>query len=1034
MKPTDEQLRAIEKEGNLIVSAGAGSGKTAVLSRRVLHFIKNKGFKISEFLIVTFTNLAASEMKERIRKILAKENLEDANEVDTADICTFDSFAFSLVKKYHFHLGLPADVGIIDENIIGVRVHTLINDIFNRYYLKGDNDVFNNMIEKYCLTDDDILQKLTYKMYKYFASQINSYKAMNEYVSIHTNTSFIEENIIKPIINKINEHRKYVENTIPFFPQEQVKKKEKETYFEAINAAFSNFLHASDDYNVLIETCPTGMPFSIKTSAENSEIMKEFKKEHGDFVTKFLSLLPSNKESIYKSIQENIPMFNLLVDIVREVNNDIMEFKKKYNVYSFDDIQRMALNLLRENESIKEEIKNKYKMIMIDEYQDTSLVQESFIDLIANNNLYMVGDIKQSIYRFRNAKCELFQNRYDLYKGNVEGHVIDMNTNFRSRGQVLNPINVIFSEITIPEFGGINYIANHIIEVGNKAYSKQTNDIENNNIEVLEVLYDSKKHDQVNFEAHAIANDIIHKINNKYQVATYVNEEMILRDCSFSDFCILISKSTDFNYFYKIFNKYNIPLFIQKDDDISTNDLVLIILNILKLVKYIKEDNIFNNIAFKHAYISLARSFVYSYTDEEIFDIVSKNNYYDDKIIYDLKNIIENSNNVNNCMLFENLIFELGLYDKIISLGNVKKNELYIDKIIGYFKDMSKLDYSIDEFISFLENIDEYDLSINVPSTNDGVDSVRIMTIHKSKGLEFPIVYFPELNKKFNKEEMKSKIGINDFGIVINDSSSKKLNVVQEVFKIHESYALLSEQIRLFYVALTRAKEKIVFVTHKDVNKGDSNKDALIKPLSIKDDCFLNILHNFFVHRNYNLNVFDSTTQDVERLNITQKDIVQEEFEMFDLDIQEEELITNRASKNTSITTSKNSMEFGTKLHELMEVIDFNTKDISFVKEKKMIDIINKFFDCELLHNVKNGKIYKEYAFYDNENEVNGIIDLMIEYEQYIDIIDYKSNNINDDEYVEQLRIYREFVSKSFKKDVNTYLYSLMKGTYIKVD
>ena len=155
---------------------------------------------------------------------------------------------------------------------------------------------------------------------------------------------------------------------------------------------------------------------------------------------------------------------------------------------------------------------------------------------------------------------------------------------------------------------------------------------------------------------------------------------------------------------------------------------------------------------------------------------------------------------------------------------------------------------------------------------------------------------------------------------------------------------------------------------------------------------------------------------------------------MFDLDIQEEELITNRASKNTSITTSKNSMEFGTKLHELMEVIDFNTKDISFVKEKKMIDIINKFFDCELLHNVKNGKIYKEYAFYDDENEVSGIIDLMIEYEQNIDIIDYKSNNINDDEYVEQLRIYREFVSKSFKKDVNTYLYSLMKGTYIKVD
>ena len=156
---TPSQQQAITLHGkNIIVSAGAGSGKTQVLTERVLYFIKNHKYKLDEFLILTFTNLAAGEMKERIRKTLTKEGLEEANECDTADICTFDSFAFSLVKKYHFHLGLPADVGIIDENIIGVRVHTLINDIFNRYYLKGDNEVFNNMIEKYCLTDDDILQ------------------------------------------------------------------------------------------------------------------------------------------------------------------------------------------------------------------------------------------------------------------------------------------------------------------------------------------------------------------------------------------------------------------------------------------------------------------------------------------------------------------------------------------------------------------------------------------------------------------------------------------------------------------------------------------------------------------------------------------------------------------------------------------------------------------------------------------------------------------------------------------------------------
>ena len=158
VKFTPSQQEAIEKKGtNIIVSAGAGSGKTAVLSERVLHFVKDEGYKLDEFLILTFTNLAAKEMKDRIRKKLEENNLEESKNVDTSDITTFDSYAFSIVKKYHFLLGLAKDVSIVDSNVIAVKRREIVERIFNEYYEKND-PLFNSMIQKFCFKNDSSLQ------------------------------------------------------------------------------------------------------------------------------------------------------------------------------------------------------------------------------------------------------------------------------------------------------------------------------------------------------------------------------------------------------------------------------------------------------------------------------------------------------------------------------------------------------------------------------------------------------------------------------------------------------------------------------------------------------------------------------------------------------------------------------------------------------------------------------------------------------------------------------------------------------------
>ncbi|MGM9858426.1 MAG: UvrD-helicase domain-containing protein [Bacilli bacterium] len=1048
MKATKEQEKAIVTEGNLIVSAGAGSGKTSVLSERVLYFIKEKGFHIKEFLIVTFTTLAAAEMKERIRKVLKENNLEDANDVDVSQISTFDSYAFSIVKKYHFKLGLPANVSIIDENILGVKFRLKAKEKLEDLYLKKDDEVFNNLIKMTCVNDDSIIENLLYKIYKYFCLEINPLDAMNSYVEEHTSEEFIENTITNTILDKIFEVRKKMVDLIPYLSEDPIKKNSQDTYKDLITSSFSEFFNVPKDYDKVINSFPREFPIKQIKAVNGKEETKAFKiiykKDKKKGLLPYIESLPQTKSDFIASIQNQKPYFSKLVDIVKEIYLELLDFKKEYNVYAFDDIQRMALNLIIENEDIREEIKQSYKMIMIDEYQDTSTVQDTFINLIANNNLYVVGDIKQSIYRFRNARCELFKQRYDRYKNTSEGEVVDMNTNFRSRKEVLEPINDIFSIIMNEETSSINYKKDHIINVGNKSYLDYT--VEDNTLEIITTFNDVTKPDSTKYEVYAIANDIIKKINDGYQVVEKGKDGLVSRKCEFRDFCILISKSETFNDYYSIFNQFNIPLYIEKNLNIVSNDLVAILLSVLKLVKNIK-DNTYDSLEFKHAFISLARSFVYQYSDEKIYNLTKNKDYFSDDIVIEIKTFLEKHQYDNDASLFENLIFELSIYKKILRIGNVKTNSTYLDVIISYFKDMCKLGYTFNEFIIFLETLDDYKLSIEVPPNKDSSNCVRIMTIHKSKGLEFPIVYFPELWRNFNKEAIKSKFGISRFGIALPPSSTEdKLNLIHECFSIEEVKANLAEQIRLLYVALTRAREKIVFLNHIDkkceVNETEIEQEETVNEETNNEDnneilpsisSFLQLLEIGLKNTDFTSNYFDYTAAGIPELNQNHSEVIEEKFEYIPLNIDVKPVEYKHGSKEVDLETNVETMQFGTKLHEYMELVDFDSKDLSFIKDESIKRFISKFINCDLFVNISLGKVYKEFEYFDNLNKISGIIDLMVEYSDYIDVIDYKTSNIDDEEYNVQVQTYMDYIRRTFNKPTNGYLYSLKKGIYRKV-
>ena len=808
----DQQKAIISKGANIIVSAGAGSGKTQVLTERVVHFIRDENYKLNEFLILTFTNLAAGEMKDRIRRALAEEKLEAANDVDLADICTFDSYALSLVKKYHFMLNVSPNVSIVDSNIIDVRKRRIIETLFDEEYTKKE-DVFKSLIETYCFKDDDDLRNLLLKFYNKSLLEIDSKKYIDNFFETYFCDEIIDE-IKHKIFVFLNDLKEEIFKLVYLMPEVQISGKDTRTVLET----YEEYVMALGDaktYSEVVNSMPEEME-SIRLPKGCSKEVQLAKMDLNKRLTKFkktIDSLPKSDELFKKYFTDIIPFVELFIKMLKSLDEQIVSFKKCHQVYEFQDIAKMALELVKTNEEVRSSIKNSLKMIMIDEYQDTSFLQEAFVSYIANNNVYMVGDVKQSIYRFRNARCDIFVDKYKRYSNNEGGIAIDLNKNFRSRKEVLDDINYIFKQLMTEKYGEADYAKSHVIEYGNKDYIK-AGDKKDNNIDFI-VYPPCKSAEAPEIEANLVARDIIDKINKGYQVLDYVKDENgkknpILRNCKFSDFCILMDRGVAFDTYSRIFNEYKLPLYVENDEDISSNDLVVILTNILRLMKSIRDCD-YNSKEFLKAFLSVARSFVFEYTDQQLFDICEYKTFEDDPMIIMLKDILFKYSFLSISELFEKIIYELDIYHKCISIGNVAKNEKYLNTFMEMFKTMSSLDYSIDDFILFMECVDEYNLKITLSSTGSPFNSIRIMNIHKSKGLEFNIIYYSGLKKMFNRMDLDEQYGISSkYGFILPPADPNMDNIVRRVNAMYEVEEDTSEKIRLLYVALTRTREKMI--------------------------------------------------------------------------------------------------------------------------------------------------------------------------------------------------------------------------------
>lgn len=991
---TEEQKKAIYETGkNILVSAGAGSGKTAVLTERVLEKLKS-GIHIDELLILTFTNAASLEMKERIRNKIKKEPSlkEELKRIDAAYITTFDSFAFSILKKYHYKKNISNQARIIDSSVIQLLKRKTLTKLFDEYY-KEENESFLNFIRTFSVKDDEKIKENILAIYNKIEQRIDKEEFLKCYIENHTKEEYIA--FLKKEYFFFIERKKLKLQTL----LEQLKLESDGSFYEKMSEIIQSILRDA--------IFPDRLPSVPKDSTQTLKNIKEEIKMEIDSLKEWM-----DDEKIHiKNYEKTLPFAQTICEILLKLDKEIISYKEKEDAFEFIDIEILATKLILENEEIKNELKEKFKEIMIDEYQDTNDLQEFFISLIENNNVYMVGDIKQSIYRFRNANPNIFKEKYDAFKASTTGIRIDMNRNFRSREEVIDDINHLFSSLMEEDMGGINYKLEHQMIFGNKMYL-QHHQNQNYHMEVLS--YDQNpKLSKEKLEATLIANDIERKINEKMLVLD--KETSLLRPIQYKDFAILLDRTTYAEEYKKIFEANKIPLEILKDESILNNDLISIIKNIIHyLFLSIKKENI------QFYFTSIARSFLFEYTDQQIFDILTEDQINQTEIQDYMNQIKEKIPYITSGQMLEEIIKIFKIEEKLLKIGNIKENEKILDTITKIAQETTKLGYTPYEFNEFLEEIFENKLDIKLSAGMTSEDGVKLMTIHKSKGLEFPICYFAGLQKKFNISDLNDLFLYDkNFGIITPyDEEGLKDTFIKEIIKEKYIEEEIGEKIRLFYVALTRAKEQLIFITPtleeglEDKNKWRSFYDLLntnyllIEPFLKK------------VEIKQNPNIKEHTKIKIE--NIPKIEVVENSITE---SIKEEKSFSKRTYSLLDEETKKN-IEFGKKLHSMFENIDF--LNINEIDENSIY--ITNFLKHDLLKNIKNATIYKEYEFMyqDYELKYHGIIDFMLVYEDHIDIIDYKLKYIEDDAYLEQLKGYQSYIQKKFNKPVKIYLYSIL--------
>jgi len=804
---TRAQIDAIaHPTSNIIVSAGAGSGKTRVLTERVIERLLH-GASIKNLLVLTFTRAAASEMKSRIRKTLSSEdhkNNRHLNEqlelLDSAMITTFDSFCLYLVKKYCDRMNLSRDIQIGDEIVFKIEKDKIIETLFEQRHKKKDQ-TFIDYASTYTTKDDNRMKEHVLFM----SEQIKKYDLKEEDLDQYFERYFTPDyfdRIHADILSEIGMLQQSMRKLFSY-GKSIMGTSEGSDSIDGWILLHEDILSAKS-FEEMREALDKKMRMTTVKGidADDKKQIAAIKKRYKKIKSRLEDLTSKSREEYEADIMMTKPHIKCLLDLTMSFNRRFRAFQDSRNIYDFSTIASLATGILREHEDIRLQVRESYDEIMIDEYQDTSYLQDQLIQSISRDNVFIVGDVKQSIYGFRDADPELFQARYERYKNHLEkGHAIDLNINFRSKKNVLEDINNFFSVTMDKAIGGIAYDKNQALAYGG-LYDGVQEGNQVSGLSLLEVHDEAinEKTKEKGFqltpeETHAMAiiQDIKDKMKTPHMIYDKDSPDNPFRPCRYDDFVILIDRKKHFERYRKIFEASGLPLHIHTDHSFYHNEEIMALHNMLVLIRSFR-DSKFAHKHFKHAFLSVGRSFIFEFEDDDLIrtlqNLEQKSYYRKDLVslsehegITDMLRTLNDYADHARTMTIDQLLLSLyrryGVVEKTTKLEHVVMAERRLMYLLKKAKDLSRIGYVLDDLLDYFKYLIDQDEDIDFKGgTELEPGKVNVMTIHKSKGLEFNVVYFPMLFAKWHTNAFHDVYYDERYGFVIRAFNEGLVNTI----------------------------------------------------------------------------------------------------------------------------------------------------------------------------------------------------------------------------------------------------------------
>lgn len=1192
------QLKAIQqRDSSILVSAPAGSGKTKILVTRIVELLK-EGYSISHFLVVTFTEAAGNEMKQRLSEELNELIIDRNKNIDyehiekqiqdlpNAYITNFHGFCSLLLKKYGYLVdvmpgfSINSDPKSIKKEVLQECLQLWVQEeqykeFFSLYFPGYNLESFESVL----LSIDELSHSID-NFYQ-FVEDIheNCYntlsKSLNEW-PLFSQLKYLFYSEAIEAMNKLTELRYFAEenNLVDFYerPDEQSEKNQLlmipyDSLYDYLDEVIKE-LSMDITYDRLVNLV-NGKPeksynMSWKEVDENTK--KTFNKLKNDVLSSYNKAVMTYLDKSVDEFIEKMHISYQAIDILMAKGNLLEQFqiayaqkKKNLNQLDFADLEKYTHKLLEPQYGIVQKLNQNLREIMVDEYQDTNQIQESLLLKIANNDkkipLFMVGDMKQSIYRFRQADPQIFLNKYNTFSLDEENCLktktrrIDLVFNYRSSKVVLDSINYIFNAIMDSSIGGLEYYLDDSArlnydyigkEHGHKDEARKRFFKESHlSTEVLIDIYDPKSSlDKEQYEAHMVAQKII-KLKQEFKL----NNKPI----SFKDIVVLMRSTPAFITFKKVFDSYHIPNHIVLSQGLLSSNEVITTISSLKAIS-----NPYDDVSLLSM---LTAPYTFSYLDENIIAQCRIN--HKDISLYESLTLSNNENIIHFLEKYEYLrqySFFHSPYDLVLELNKLSDYPLFVSQLINgeqrkanldlfneIIKDIQKDNPYLKDTLDILENSSDY-----APGSvaSDNSDAVEFMTIHKSKGLEFPIVFVCNMHKKFNTQDSKERLIIDkklgfalkprirvnneEFKDVIVEYENPYRNMIAKTL-LNES---INEEMRILYVALTRASSKLILTgmikdmkeitdiqqkllvnQSADVYKREGAENVLLYDRLRKTNNYLYwILSAILRHpdiinqcknipelkqralklESYHLekyNTFDSTEHAMFDLYITNdktieenipdytygnyhlENALQEEYEnyIYPYDITKKTIAVTsmvNASNDHYIDLSKEddnilikASDKGTLVHLLMSYLSFNEDNvddiISMLFKEKLIDETGKQVLLEYKNNIQSfidshcykmisqaSHIYKEksFSYYDGQNIIHGIFDLVFVYNNDIYVLDYKTDRVSykssNESLIEkhkfQLDYYKKVLKKMYNKDIKAIIYYLHINKYVE--